>query len=77
MSDLKDTNIFRAKVKPGAKVLYFYLKENPGTYPQAELAHATGMTTQSINAYVQELDKAGWLRVEDTPHTRQFTYSVR
>jgi hypothetical protein len=67
MSDLKDTNIFRAKVKPGAKVLYFYLKENPGT----------GMTTQSINAYVQELDKAGWLRVEDTPHTRQFTYSVR
>ncbi len=69
-------SIYTADVKPGAKVLYLYLKENPGIYPQAELAYETGMTTQSINAYVQDLKEKKLLKVKEVPHTRRFLYEV-
>ncbi len=68
--------IYNAKIQPGAKVLYFYLKENPGIHSQAVLAHELHTTTQSINAYVKVLKKNGWVTVTEVPQTKRFNYET-
>lgn len=69
--------IYGAKLAPGAKVLYFFIKENPGVHSQAVLAQNMGTTTQSINAYVKALKKDGWILVHEIDGTRRFHYEVR
>lgn len=69
--------IYGAKIQPGAKVLYFFIKENPGVHSQAELAQLMKTTTQSINAYVKALKDGGWVLVHEITGTRRFHYEVR
>lgn len=72
-----EMTIYKADVQPGAKVLYFYLKENPGVHSQALLAYELNTTTQSINAYVKVLKKEGWLAVTETPNSKKFNYEAK
>lgn len=69
-------SIYQADIQPGAKVLYFYLKENPGIHSQAMLAYELHTTTQSVNAYVKVLNKEGWIAVEAVPQTKKFSYQT-
>lgn len=69
--------IYGAAIQPGAKVLYFFIKENPGIHSQAELAQIMRTTTQSINAYVKTLKEDGWVLVHEINGTRRFHYEVR
>lgn len=71
-----EMEIYTAEVQPGAKVLYLWLKDNPGIYSQAEMGMKTGATTQSVNAYVKVLREKGYLRAEGVEGTRRFLYEV-
>lgn len=69
-------DIYTAEVQPGAKVLYLWLKDNPGIYSQAEMGMKTGATTQSVNAYVKVLKKGGYVAMGEVEGTRRFFYEV-
>lgn len=69
-------DIYTAKVSPGAKVLYLWLRDKPGIYVQAELGVFIGATTQSINAYARNLKKLGYLKMEPVEGSRRFYYEV-
>lgn len=71
-----EMTIYTAEVQPGAKVLYLWLKENPGIYSQAEMGMKTGATTQSINAYVKVLKKGGYVKTGEVEGSRRFLYEV-
>jgi len=69
-------DIFTAEVSQGAKLLWLYLRYEPGVHSQQDLATEIGATMQSVNKYVRELREDGWITVEKSKDSRRFVYDI-